>query len=454
MSFENLGLQPGILKAIKELGFEKPTDIQREAIPLLLQGSDLIGQARTGTGKTAAFAISILEGLQQKNHVQALILVPTRELAMQVVNEFRELGKYVPHTVLAIYGGEDIEKQLRHLQKGIQIAVCTPGRLLDHLERRSISLAQVHTVVLDEADRMLDMGFIDDIKRILSHVPQKRQMMLFSATMPDAITSLARQYLHNPETVNVSADKITVESINQHFIMSDPRHKVQILLHHLRGRKPRLTIIFVRTKRGADNLFNSLERNGMKAAVLHGNLTQSRRDRSMHDFRNLHSNILVATDIASRGIDVDDVELVVNYNLPEDAMVYAHRIGRTARMGKAGEAITFVTNVEEMRNIQQFGTTLNCQIKEMKIEGLKLPELKDDEYRGFGKRPDHMGRGGESYHGGGRPFRSGGFHRPRSRDSGGSDSRGGSHGGHHGQREGGTHSSGGHPHHQRGGPRR
>ncbi|HLC48729.1 MAG TPA: C-terminal helicase domain-containing protein, partial [Candidatus Norongarragalinales archaeon] len=233
-----------------------------------------------------------------------------------------------------------------------------------------------------------------------------------------------------------------------------PRHKVQILLHHLRGRKPRLTIIFVRTKRGADNLFYSLERNGMKAAVLHGNLTQSRRDRSMHDFRNLHSNILVATDIASRGIDVDDVELVVNYNLPEDAMVYAHRIGRTARMGKAGEAITFVTNVEEMRNIQQFGTTLNCQIKEMKIEGLKLPELKDDEYRGFGKRPDHMGRGGESYHGGGRPFRSGGFHRPRSRDSGGSDSRGGSHGGHHGQREGGTHSSGGHPHHQRGGPRR
>ncbi|MFH1750917.1 MAG: DEAD/DEAH box helicase [Candidatus Micrarchaeota archaeon] len=442
MSFENLGLQPGILKAITELGFKEPTDIQREAIPLLLQGSDLIGQARTGTGKTAAFAISILETLQPKNHVQALILVPTRELAMQVVAEFEELGKYVPHSTLAIYGGEDIQKQLRRLQKGVQIAVCTPGRLLDHLERKSISLAQVHTVVLDEADRMLDMGFIDDIRRILSHAPPKRQMMLFSATMPGEIVSLAQQYLHKPETVNVSADKITVESISQHYIMSDPRHKMQILLHLLRERKPRLSIFFVRTKRGADNLFYSLERNGMKAALLHGNLTQSRRDRSMHDFRNLHSNILVATDIASRGIDVDDVDLIVNYNLPEDALIYAHRIGRTARAGKAGEAISFVSNVEELRSIQQFSTTLHCQIPEMKIEGLKLPEIKDDEYRGFGKRPEHMGRhgGGEGEfrgrrptgsHGGGRPHggqgnrpQHAGRGRPQHRQSGSHSSHG------------------------------
>lgn len=450
-----MGLQPGILKAIKELGFENPTDIQREAIPLLLQGTDLIGQARTGTGKTAAFAISILETLQPKNHVQAMILVPTRELAMQVVSEFRELGKYVPHTVLAIYGGEDIERQLRPLQKGVQIVVCTPGRLLDHLERKSISLAHVHTVVLDEADRMLDMGFIDDIRRILSHVPQKRQMMLFSATMPGEIAALARQYLHNPETINVSADKITVESINQHFVMSDPRHKVQILLHLLRERKPRLTIIFVRTKRGADNLFYSLERNGMKAALLHGNLTQSRRDRSMHDFRNLHSNILVATDIASRGIDVDDVELVVNYNLPEDALVYAHRIGRTARAGKAGEAVTFVTNVEELRNIQQWGTSLNCHIKEMKIEGLKLPELKDDEYRGFGKRPERMGGGDEGRGGyggrGGYPRHGGGHSRG---GHGGQGGHGGNRGGGHFPGRSGHPPSRGSPHHHRGGSRR
>ncbi|MEK6954272.1 MAG: DEAD/DEAH box helicase, partial [Candidatus Micrarchaeota archaeon] len=364
MSFEKLGLQPGILKAVRELGFVAPTDIQREAIPLLLQGSDLIGQARTGTGKTAAFAISILEGLQKNNSIQAIVLVPTRELAMQVVVEFRELGKYTPHSVIAIYGGEDIDRQIRHLQKGVQIAVCTPGRLLDHLERRSISLAHVRTVVLDEADRMLDMGFIDDIKRILSHVPQKRQTMLFSATMPTQITTLAKHYLHDPETVNVSADKITVEGISQHYIMTDPRHKVQILLHLLNTRKPKLSIIFARTKRGADNLFYSLERNGLKAALLHGNLTQARRDRSMHDFRNLHSNILVATDIASRGIDVDDVELIVNYNLPEDALVYAHRIGRTARAGKNGEAITFTSNVEELRNVQQYSTTLKCKINE------------------------------------------------------------------------------------------
>jgi ATP-dependent RNA helicase DeaD len=281
--------------------------------------------------------------------------------------------------------------------------VATPGRLLDHLERRSISLSNVHTCVLDEADRMLDMGFIDDVKRILSHVPKERQMVFFSATMPQAIIDLAKHSMNNPEVIKTSEDKLTVEKISQYFILCDPYHKIPILLHFLREKKPKLCIIFVRTKRGADNLFYSLERNGLKAALLHGNLTQARRERSMHSFRHMHSNILVATDIAARGIDVDDVELVFNYNMPEDALIYAHRIGRTARAGKAGEAITFATNMEEKRNLHQFSSTLKCVINELKVEGLNLPKPPEEkeEYRGHGVRPT---RSGDRHGGGGRHF--------------------------------------------------
>ncbi len=399
MPFSKLGMHPNIARAVKELGFEKPTDIQEKAIPLLIQGVDLIGQAKTGTGKTAAFAIPILQLLHPEKRIQALILEPTRELALQVKQEFYELGKHTPHSVVSIYGGEDISRQIRELQRGVQIAVCTPGRLLDHLERRTIDLSHVHFLVLDEADRMLDMGFIDDVKKILQHVPQKRQTVFFSATMPDEIINLAKQHMRTPEILNVSADKVTVEGVTQHYVMSDPRHKLQILLHLLTTKKPKSTIIFTRTKRGADNLFYSLERNGLNATLLHGNLTQARRERSMHDFRQQRANILVATDIAARGIDVDDVGLVVNFNMPEDAMVYAHRIGRTARAGKLGEAVTFVTNVEEKRNIGQFSTALRCDIAEMKVEGLHLPQLSEaEEYRGFGKRPSYGGYGGREEH--------------------------------------------------------
>lgn len=429
MSFEKLGLHPNVMKAIHELGFTQPTPIQVETIPILMQGVDLIGQAQTGTGKTAAFAISILQSLKPENKIQALVLVPTRELCAQVVAEFRELGKYMPHSVLAVYGGEDMDKQLRALHKGVQIVVATPGRLLDHLDRRSLSLANIHTCVLDEADRMLDMGFIDDVRKILSHMPKERQMVFFSATMPQAIIDLAKHNMNNPEVIKTSEDKLTVEKITQHYIMCDAYHKVPILLHLLRERKPKLAIVFVRTKRGADNLFYSLERNGLKAALLHGNLTQAKRDRSMHSFRNMHSNILVATDIAARGIDVDDVELVVNYNMPEDAFVYAHRIGRTARAGKSGEAITYITNMEEKRNISQFSHTLNCPINEMKIVGLNLPKLPEEkeEYRGHGNRPQRGYSRGDDDRGSTR-----GSYRPSGNRPGGSRSGGYGSGGNRG----------------------
>ncbi|MBI5224700.1 DEAD/DEAH box helicase [Candidatus Micrarchaeota archaeon] len=401
MSFEKLGLSPNILKAVKELGFEKPTDIQEKSIPLLLQGIDVIGQAQTGSGKTAAFGITILEHLDPAFHrPQALVLVPTRELALQVKLEIGELGKYTNHSILAVYGGEDIGRQIRQLERGVQILVCTPGRLLDHLERRTVDISKVKMLVLDEADRMLDMGFIDDVRRILKHISPNRQTVFFSATMPQEIIGLAKNNMKEHEIINTSSDKLTVEKIAQHYVMADPRHKLTVLLHVLNQKKPQLAIIFVRTKRGADNLHFSLERNGLKATALHGNLTQARRERAMNSFRNLHANILVATDIASRGIDVDDVSLIVNYNLPEDAMVYAHRIGRTARAGREGEALTLASNLEEKRLIEGYARKLNCKISEMKIEGLHLPTLPDIEYRGHGKRPDERGGGRdrEDYH--------------------------------------------------------
>ncbi len=396
MGFDKLKVHANIQKAIEKLGFKEPTDIQREAIPILLQGIDLIGQAQTGTGKTAAFAITILQTLKPSKQSQALILVPTRELVLQVVAEFRELGTHMQYSIIPIYGGEDIGRQIRALQHGSQIIVATPGRLLDHLQRRNIDLSHIHTCVVDEADRMLDMGFIDDVTRIISHIPKERQMMLFSATMPDAIVQLARRTMRNPEIIKVSEDKLPVEKISQHFIMSDPYHKIPILVHLLQQRKPKLTIVFTRTKRGADNLFYSLRNKNFRVTLLHGNLSQARREKSMHSFRHAHSDILVATDIAARGLDVDDVELIVNYNIPDDAYVYAHRIGRTARAGKSGDAITFVTNVAEQRNLQQFSRELNCKIIEIKPEGIILPKLPEEreEYRGFGQRPRNYSRGG------------------------------------------------------------
>ncbi len=434
MRFEDLRLEDRLLKAINDAGFTEPTPIQEHAIPLMLQGSDLIAQAQTGTGKTAAFALSILQIIRPEGKVQALILVPTRELALQVVAEFHELGKYCPHRVLAVYGGEDIQRQLGPLREGVDIVVATPGRVMDHLERHTIKFGDVKVVILDEADRMLDMGFIDDVKYILKHTPAHKQTALFSATMPQAIIELAKTNMHSPETVKTSEDKMTAENITQHYVTIDPREKLPAICTILHDRKPNLTIIFARTKRGADNLHYALKDKGFDNVCLHGDLTQSRREKAMDLFRDQHAKILVATDIASRGLDVDDVELIINYNLPDEPEVYVHRIGRTARAGKEGDAISFVTNVMEKRELSNMVARSGSIITELKVSinpeyrkfiphNARHPREEYDrpQHRGFGgprgghrggSRP-HSGGSGRPSHSGGRPPRSFGS-RPRS----------------------------------------
>ncbi len=456
--FDGLGIKPEILKAVHEAGFTEPTPVQERAIPLLLEGRDVIAQAQTGTGKTAAFAVAILQRIHAAKQVQALVLVPTRELAVQVVEEFKLLGRHSPHSVLAVYGGENIDKQIRALQHGVQIVVGTPGRILDHLERRTLSLAHVRMAVLDEADRMLDMGFIDDVKLILSHAAAERQTLLCSATMPSAIIELARHTMRDPEVLNVSEDRIAVDKITQHYVGVDGRDKVPALLALFRQKKPSKTIVFTRTKFGAERLHTTLERNGVPSISLHGNLTQARREKSLQEFRERKGMVLVATDIAARGLDIDDVELIVNYDLPEEHMTYVHRIGRTARAGKEGDAVSFATNLQEKRFLEEVAAMAGATISEYPLEFKGRPASSEDtEYRGHGRSPyahwhddrrgpppggEHAPRFGRDggHRGGGRPEhrgpRGGGFH----------GRGGGFHGGSGGGFHGGQH-RGGPPHH-------
>ncbi|MFA6048739.1 MAG: DEAD/DEAH box helicase [Candidatus Micrarchaeia archaeon] len=436
-SFEELRISPRILSAVKEMGFEKPTPIQEQTIPLLMQGSDIIGQAQTGTGKTAAFGIPILEAIDiHLPAVQALVLVPTRELAVQVANELRALGKHSQASILEVYGGTDIQRQIMHLRQGAQIVIGTPGRLIDLFKRGSIDVNSVHTVVLDEADRMLDMGFIEDMEFILSQLPQERQTALFSATMPKPIVNLADKFMLSPEFVKVSEDTLTVEGIAQFFMSLDPRDRLDALCTILKTRAAKLSIVFCRTKRGADNLELILRDRGFKALSLHGNLSQAQRDKVMQKFRAGEIDVLVATDLAARGLDIDDVSHIVNYNLPEDSMQYVHRIGRTGRAGRQGEAISFGTNLEEIRMIEQFAVDSNSQINELKMEimrgwkrGLMQQERGEDRYR-RGYRPDGQGgSGGRGGRGGGGRGGFGGGSRPRSGGSRGGGPRRGTGGG-------------------------
>ncbi len=419
-SFEELRVSRNILSAVKEMGFTKPTPIQEQAVPLLMQGSDIIGQAQTGTGKTAAFAIPILEAIDGNSRsVQALVLVPTRELAVQVAEETRALGKHARATVLEVYGGVDIERQVMHLNRGVHVVVGTPGRLIDLIKRNSINLSSVRIAVLDEADRMLDMGFIEDVEFILSHLPKERQTALFSATMPKPIVDLSHKFMVSPEFIKVSEDKMTVEEITQYYIGLDPRDRLDALCTLFKARAAKLSIVFCRTKRGADNLETILRDRGFKALSLHGNLSQAQRDKVMQKFRAGEIDVLVATDLAARGLDVEDVSHIINYNLPEESAQYVHRIGRTARAGKSGEAISFATNLDEIRAIQQFAAETNSSIQELKLEiirgwkrGLLPPGQADrDRYRrGFHPGEGRPGRGPPRRGGGQRPMG-----RPRAR---------------------------------------
>ena len=415
MEFSKMGLDPAILRALDEMGFRQATPIQEQGIPLLLQGEDLIGQAQTGTGKTAAFGICILEKLfsagkgkfVEAGHPHAFVVVPTRELAMQVAGEIERIGKYTGAKTLAVYGGADIERQIRELHHGVDIVVGTPGRIMDHMERGTLKLDKVEVVVLDEADRMLDMGFRDDIEKILSTTPHKRQTMLFSATLPPEILEIGKRYMHLPQELRVSGDEIAVRSIRQYYVETSKFDKLNVLLTLLVQKKPKLALIFVRTKRGADRLNDILLDRGFKSLALHGDMSQNKRDRSMEAFRHSNISILVATDLASRGLDVTGISHVINYDLTDDPYTYTHRIGRTGRMGKDGEAISLVF-------FDQTGIIpIIEKVTDSKVEQIKLeikPELlpkrvrfTEHEHEGgtegrFGSRERGRfgGRGGQS----------------------------------------------------------
>ncbi|HPM22611.1 MAG TPA: DEAD/DEAH box helicase [Phycisphaerae bacterium] len=341
-----LGLNTKTLEAVRRVGFETPTDIQRELIPLALAGRDCLGQARTGTGKTAAFGLPVLQLLTPGGGVQALILVPTRELAVQVDEHIRLLAGPGGLKTVAILGGRGIKQQVATLQRHPEIAIGTPGRVQDLMRRKALSLDQVKLAVLDEVDRMLDIGFRDDIRRILRAIEHPHQTIFVSATLDEEIQKLAKSFMHDPAEVNVSRDMLTVEGVDQSFVTVHPEDKFATLVGLLKHEAPTLAIIFTNTKHKARRVAQSLKREGIDCREIHGDLVQERRERVMKSFRTQKTKVLVATDLASRGLDVMDISHIVNYDIPADPSGYVHRIGRTARMGKSGRAITFVTTEE------------------------------------------------------------------------------------------------------------
>jgi len=342
--FEDLPLSPEVMKSVEDIGFNTLFPIQAQAIIPLLEGKDVIGQARTGTGKTAAFGIPMVEQLDPKNNrVQGLVLVPTRELAVQVADHIRQFSRYSRLKALPVYGGQPVSRQIRALQKGVHIVVGTPGRTIDLIKRRVLNLASVEIVVLDEADRMLDMGFIDDIEYILSKVPNERQTSLFSATIDQSVMDVCERYMDNPEEILVSKDEIALSQISQYHVIVNPRSKFRNLCKVLDENHIKKALIFCRTRIGTSKLANRLRMRGYDARALHGGFTQRQRDTAMNLFRNGMLKLLVATDVAARGLDIEGITHVINYDVPLDAKVYFHRIGRTARIGRKGTAITFVS---------------------------------------------------------------------------------------------------------------
>lgn len=359
-SFEDLNLDRKILAALKEMGFEEPSPIQKGAIPLALEGDDLIGQAQTGTGKTAAFGIPIIQKINEKDrHIQALVMSPTRELCIQVADEISKIGRTKRIRVLPVYGGQPIERQIRSLKRGIQVVIGTPGRLLDHIRRGTIDLEYVNFLVLDEADEMLDMGFVDDMENIIKNVPPERQTMLFSATMPRPILSISKKYMCTPKMVAIHKEVVTAPTIDQYYY--ETRDKVDGLCRILDTTDDCKMIIFCRTKKGVDELVIALATRGYEAEGLHGDLSQNQRDRVMKKFRSGQVDILVATDVAARGLDIDNITHVVNFDVPSDSESYVHRIGRTGRAGNTGVALTFITP-REFRQLKLIERSIKTKI--------------------------------------------------------------------------------------------
>ena len=361
IKFEDLPISDDIKRAVIEMGFEEPSPIQSQSIPVILSGKDVIGQAQTGTGKTAAFSIPILEMVNpEEKNLQAVVLCPTRELAIQVSTEIRKIGKYT-HGIksLPVYGGQPIERQIKALKGGVQIVIGTPGRVIDHINRKTLKMDNVKMVILDEADEMLNMGFREDIEMILSKTPEERQTTFFSATMPKGILDLTKKYQKNPEHIKVVRKELTVPNIKQYYIETRSANKLEVLSRLIDVYNPKLSVVFTNTKKGADELVSDLQARGYFADALHGDLKQTQRDIVMDKFRNGTIDILVATDVAARGIDVDDVEAVFNYDLPQDEEYYVHRIGRTGRAGRNGISFSFVFGKEmrKMRDIERYTKT-------------------------------------------------------------------------------------------------
>lgn len=368
MNFKELNLIPPIMKALDLAGYTVPTDIQYHSIPHVLKGSDIIGCAQTGTGKTASFAIPILQLLQQKPSTQkktrALILTPTRELAIQISDNFEMYGKFLPLKHLAIFGGVPQGKQITALNKGVDILIATPGRLLDLMQQGILSLSQIELLVLDEADRMLDMGFVNDVKKVLAKVPKKRQTLFFSATMPQDIRKFAQSILNHPEEINVTPVSSTAKTVKQSVYFVEKKEKLNLLVNLLEDRLIDRSLVFARTKYGADKIARQLVKRGISAAAIHGNKSQNARQKALDDFKNSRVTVLIATDIAARGIDIDELPHVINYELPNVAETYVHRIGRTGRAGAEGIAVSFCDNDEmkDLKNIQ-------------KLIGFKMPVM-------------------------------------------------------------------------------
>lgn len=371
--FEELELNPNILRAVEDMGFEEMSPIQAKAIPMMLTGKDILGQAQTGTGKTAAFAIPLLQKVDPKDRtLQAIVLCPTRELAIQVAEEFRKLGAYMHGVkILPVYGGQEISKQIRSMKAGVQIIIGTPGRVMDHMRRKTIKFDTIHTIVLDEADEMLNMGFREDIETILSDIPEDRQTVLFSATMPNVIMDIAKHFQKNAEIIRVVKKELTVPKIEQYYYEVNQKNKEDVLSRLLDMYNPKLSLVFCNTKRCVDELTSALQGRGYFAEGLHGDLKQQQRDRVMSSFRNGRTEILVATDVAARGIDVENIEAVFNYDVPQDDEYYVHRIGRTGRAGREGRAFTLVVGREasKLKDIMRYCNT--------KIKAMPIPSMND-----------------------------------------------------------------------------
>lgn len=380
-NFKELGIGEELELVLKKEGITKPTPVQEKSIPDLLKGKDIIAQAQTGTGKTLAFMLPLIQKIDiTKPHIQGLIITPTRELAIQITNEAKKLSGAKEITILAAYGGQDVEQQVRKLNNGIHLVIATPGRLLDHMRRGTINLGKLQTLVLDEADEMLRMGFLNDIESIVSGTPKTRQTMLFSATIPNDVRSLGTQFMKNPVQVEVQGDNITLDEIKQVVLETTDRGKLDTLCQLIDEFRPYLAIVFCRTKRRVSSLHADLRARGYNADELHGDLSQGKRERVMKSFRNAEIQILIATDIAARGLDVEGITHVINYDIPDDAESYIHRIGRTGRIGNLGMAVTIITE-RDKGALAQIERKIKMDFNPKKIEREKAKGEKREDIR-------------------------------------------------------------------------